>query len=196
MFSGMTSAEQLGAICLVILIAAPVLGLLGVAGAVRYALVAAPSEQSFREWLDSHLAVDEPAPPAPSYREPADERLVDALAVAFAKPAAASPTALAIELSEIVHSFDTQTVDIEPEPLGHVADELADELHGSHYRVTLADLVEGSRYVVPIKARAVSTEPRQPSHCSGTIDTTKTQTIGRHRAPITATPARRELVAA
>lgn len=85
MFSGMTSAQTLGEVCVIVFIVAAVLGTLAVVGAARYALVAAPSERSFVEWMNAALAADEPAPPAPAYREPADLDEVDARARWFAR---------------------------------------------------------------------------------------------------------------
>lgn len=152
----------------------------------------ATSEQMTPAWSAGELGTDY------AYREPADESYVDALtrvrgsAPTLAAPAPVSPTALAAELSEIVHSFDPQPVHNAPEPLGHVADELATALRPT-YSVTLAELRESSRYAIPVSPAPATV----PSHHSGTIDTAGRHGahVGRHRAPTTTAP-RRELVAA
>lgn len=185
MFSGMTSAERLGEICVIVFIAAAVLATLAIIGATRHALVAAPSERSFREWLDSYA--DRPAP-APQYREPADEALVDALADRVRG------------VARVFHNPSPQRVDNAETAVEPLLDIPHPELPATpRYRVTLAELVEGARYVVPIPTRHVSTAPvSAPAHYSGTIDTSARHSdrVGRHRAaPAIVTP-RRELVAA
>lgn len=178
MFAGMTSAEQLGAICLVIIIGAPVLALLGVMGALAYGIQAPPSEQSFNSWLNSY---DTPA-----------RRAVTAMGRAAAAPAflAPDPAATLADLSDDAPTppatlpFEPIVPEVFPSlirlTIPAPATTAATAWRGAeHYRVTLADLIEGSRYVVPIVTRPVSTEPR---HYSGVVDTAAPETIGRHRA--------------
>lgn len=181
--SGMTSAATLGEVCVIVFISAAVLATLAVVGATRYALVAAPSEQSFREWLDAYAATDT------SRRITASARAVPV----FLSP---DPAAGAEELvSEMPESLECGPLPFEPLvpevfpsltriEIPPATSAPAEVWRGAeYYRVTLADLIEGSRYVVPVPTRRVSTDA--PRHYSRTIDTAGRHdgAVGRHRAP-------------
>lgn len=187
MFSEMTSAQTVGMWSIVILIAVPALALLTTWGAFHL-----PMRDSFAYPREAWSSTELGQPSEYSYREPADPALVDALADRVHG------------VARVFHNPSPQTTDDDtataPEPLDDIPHLELPAV--PTYRVTLADLIEGARYVVPIPTRHVSTEPARPAapaHYSGTIDDTAgrhSDRVGRHRAPITATPARRELVAA
>ena len=184
MFSEMTSAQTVGMVSIGLLIAVPVFALL-----VSWAAFALPMRDQQVYTADPWSSTELGEPSEYSYREPADEQLADELADRVRG------------VARVFHNPSPQPVDIAEPVIEPLVDIPHPELPATpRYRVTLAELVEGARYVVPIPTRHVSTEPARPavaSHYSGTIDTAARHSdrVGRHRA-LPAVAPRRELVAA
>ena len=127
-FDGMTSAETLGWSAIMLLIGIPAIVLLGMWAAFHLPF-AAESERT---------PLGQEALGAPGhFREPADPSYVDELIRARG-------------VARVLHRPDPAPALIDALP--ERSREVAPALIKNPYRVTLADLIEGSRYVVPVPA--------------------------------------------
>lgn len=172
MFAGMTSAETLGMFSIYLLIGVPAIALLVSWAAFRIPIASYAGREPF-----SHSEVGTASDYA--YREPADPEYVDALADRVR--GVARPVVV-----PVLHAPDAAGPDRERVRVPNL---------NSIYRVTLADLVEGSRYVapsLPTPAEARTADRYAPAHSP--YLPSHSDRVGRHRAIEPARP--RELVAA
>lgn len=152
---GMSRADQLEMIVWMLVIATVAFLILCVAMAARTPALADSERMPFSQ-------ADLGTPGA--FREPADPSYVDTLIrVRGSAPIIYGPAPLVSDIADDEPAIERSHV-YNPD---------------SVYHVTLADLIEGARYVVPISPA------RPPRHGSGVVDTAtrESATAGRHRAP-------------